>query len=138
MIIKCHDCPVNCLGRSTHPHFCAWWATGDPTLRAHVRARSELGAIDRPPVVAVPAPAALPPPSFWRKAANRIGADARHVATGLHYVDELTLAERLARCHECPGHFWRASDGTCQHPTCGCAMAVKAARASASCPIGEW
>jgi hypothetical protein len=135
MIMKCADCPINCLGQSSHPIFCSWWASGDPTLRAHVRARSELGPIDRASVATMPP---LGPPGLLSKVVNRIEADIRHVASGMRHVDEPTLAVRLGKCRACPGGYWRASDQTCQHPRCGCAMAVKATRADAACPIGEW
>lgn len=77
-------------------------------------------------------------PSLLRKAANLAGAVASHVMSGMHKVDEATHAERLAKCGACPGGFWRPSDETCQHPTCGCHMRVKTWMAEQRCPIGEW
>lgn len=77
-------------------------------------------------------------PSLLRKVANLTGAVVHHVATGAHRVDEATHEMRLAKCQACPGGFWRSSDETCQHPTCGCFMQIKAYMAEKRCPLGEW
>lgn len=44
--MKCAQCP--CAGRCVEwPVFCAWAATGDPVLLAHIRHRSEHGPARR-------------------------------------------------------------------------------------------
>lgn len=73
-----------------------------------------------------------PRPSLARQARNFTRSVVRHVAAGMPKADEATKAARLAVCRECD----QCQEGRCG--ACGCWLAVKAAMALETCPLGKW
>lgn len=73
-------------------------------------------------------------PGLLRKAANFVGAVAKHAATGLQQVAPEVKAARLALCMVCE----RISDDKTRCLECGCPAERKASWSSSTCPLGKW
>ena len=72
------------------------------------------------------------PPSLATQGWSFAKAVTKYVATGGKKVDESRYAERMAICDNCEYR----SGARCLK--CGCFLEMKAAWASADCPIGKW
>jgi hypothetical protein len=72
------------------------------------------------------------PPSLMNQGWNFAKAVTKYAATGGKKIDESSFAERMAICDNCEYR----SGARCLK--CGCFLELKAAWASADCPIGKW
>jgi len=85
-------------------------------------------------------PSELNAPSLLRRAKNAAKAAVGFVASGMEMASTEEASHRLAICHQ-PCELFRASDGICTHPGCGCFLAGpigKTRIASQKCPLGKW
>lgn len=75
-------------------------------------------------------------PGWRRRALNYLKALFRHTADGLAAAPRATQRQRIALCVVCD--YYRPSDETCAHQSCGCGVSSKAAWRSERCPAGKW
>jgi hypothetical protein len=75
-------------------------------------------------------------PGMVRRVWNFAKAARAHVATGVKKATLEKQQARLALCVVC--EYYRSSNATCKHASCGCFVAMKSQWDEQKCPIGKW
>jgi len=75
-------------------------------------------------------------PGILQRGANFVKATVRHVADGMHKLEDSHVEERLTICRNC--EHCDTERMVCRQRACGCLLKLKATWRSEDCPVQKW